>query len=816
MKLLLLALLVAACGRSSPARPDAGADAPVAPPDAPAMPATSTPEKLAADEAAGIIDHDTFLLYFLYAALAPELLPPQYALGDSEELPEGTLIANEARTRFPAMTAAMQAKFAPLFVRPTDPTSVASSRHRGDRAHAWYKIVDDDARIVAWYDDPAYQQFVQNEVATIDSRAVMTRFGHVMDLAECGDGQPRDPADSIGAAEPYLDIYFEATALPIAHRLGTTAVGATQRDDVRTDLPAGCQAPYIVIPELAGTAANTAATHFVIEHEVFHAFQLSQPLDVADNQWIVESTANWASDLFTHDGAWGAWYSVQSSTPFCFARRDIGPLVYQSQFQATNPFVDNDWYRVALVWSYFSDQGMDETAVGQIFQAAAVSDGMAGIVANTRYADWFSKFALAMWNAKPVDMADRITYDGHAFDTNSCHSALLQSPAMLHDSGTVDLDASHLPRTAAGYFQVDIDNDVKQVVVDLDALGGSRRVRGVETFANGDTMELDWGDRGSQTLCLDKPGQDVRQLFLAVADVYPYDAKHRSDPPPPGSKLHLEAKGACDTLPSTLTYTESSNVSLAPAAGVQTGTGSWSLSYALGADLHVSYKSSLSSATENDYLYDVSGLDTIMLDEHASLSFANMFTTDTYMASESATASGTCSTPSAPGDPIFTTSTPTGSLLVKVKPTGAATYQLDYDVQGIHMTYAYDMEHDQACGSPTGAIDTTHGMYDDAVQYERITEQNCDGSTTTTTNGMGNKTKVSWSHSTAMNPLFANTFDPDTGTIDIALTASPACTMPIPFTPRFFSDQFFSAYGKTCTTTESGKLHIELGPLVRP
>ena len=113
---------------SSPEPSPSGAASSPGPTGSPAPPAAPDSASLiAAAEAAGTIDHDTALLYELYAALDYPSLPPAYQ-STNPAAPEATTVLAELSARFAKLSPDLQAKVAPFFMRPDDPGSIWAKR----------------------------------------------------------------------------------------------------------------------------------------------------------------------------------------------------------------------------------------------------------------------------------------------------------------------------------------------------------------------------------------------------------------------------------------------------------------------------------------------------------------------------------------------------------------------------------------------------------------------------------------------------------------------------------------------------------------
>jgi len=89
-------------------------------------------EAILADEAAGVLDADSALLYRVRALTGDQQLPAPYAaLPPGEDL----TVLNEAAARFETLPPDMAAEIAPLVVRPTDPRSLFHGGMAPDGSH---------------------------------------------------------------------------------------------------------------------------------------------------------------------------------------------------------------------------------------------------------------------------------------------------------------------------------------------------------------------------------------------------------------------------------------------------------------------------------------------------------------------------------------------------------------------------------------------------------------------------------------------------------------------------------------------------------
>jgi hypothetical protein len=108
----------AAQGDTGSVQPDATST-----PEAPREPSSS--EKIAAAEKSGKLDHDTALLYTVYAGFDPGKLPAEYrGDGASSEAEAGATLGDLA-SRFDSLSSSVKSGAEPFLLRPDDPSGAA-------------------------------------------------------------------------------------------------------------------------------------------------------------------------------------------------------------------------------------------------------------------------------------------------------------------------------------------------------------------------------------------------------------------------------------------------------------------------------------------------------------------------------------------------------------------------------------------------------------------------------------------------------------------------------------------------------------------
>ncbi|MEO8289028.1 MAG: hypothetical protein ABI670_21665 [Chloroflexota bacterium] len=129
----------------------------------------SSVDKISAGEQAGKLEHDTALLYEIYAYFQPDKLPAEYSGDDSHIIAEGGRILGELASRFDRLSPDVKAAVTPFLLRPDDhvsfwnqPTGIRADTGRGPVLAAvaqqspatWAHIDSPDSMTRIWYPEP--------------------------------------------------------------------------------------------------------------------------------------------------------------------------------------------------------------------------------------------------------------------------------------------------------------------------------------------------------------------------------------------------------------------------------------------------------------------------------------------------------------------------------------------------------------------------------------------------------------------------------------------------------------------------------------
>lgn len=547
--LLLACLLLTACDQSSPtATPNPSTasptplvtgndNTPVAPPTAivaPTTPAGPTPtprppssaDKIAAAEAAGKLDHDTALLYYLYADYDLASLPTEYHGDDSASSSEATTTLAEISQRFDQMSADLKQKIQPFLERPDNPQSFwyqhmgkpqASARMPGlampgeDQLDFAY-IDAQRTPIRVWYlKDSAGQgkQLASNLTNEIDSSGMWAKEQKAMlNHTPCSDAQIPPPNDG---GSPSLDIYLIYPGSTFTVRGGKRNLAGA--DGLTVPQAKGQYCPEVVFVLLnAGVSFDTLKASAA--HELFHTFQFSFKLGPQADWWI-EASATWAEDLvypeldqeqdYLQDSQWVARPGATVDGPLD-EYQDGGLAQYG-----------------AYIWPFYLRQAANgsETVIGQLWQASEGKRPLDAMHDMQGWEDKFKQFALWNWNRAPEDKYR--DHGEHILQLTQSAPCLLNTDCIVHyqsDPYSLPVELGH---TQVGYYDLGRpDTDYAQLRLDLsDMLNKEGEgVQAIITLAHPNQDDefqvVDWSRTSERKFCLDR--EDVKNILLIVSN----------------------------------------------------------------------------------------------------------------------------------------------------------------------------------------------------------------------------------------------------------------------------------------------------------
>lgn len=489
--------------------------------------------KIAAAEQSGAIDHDTALLYELYASLAYPSLPAAYQ-SSNPAAPEATAILEELESRMADLPADLRAKVTPFFLRPTDPASIWNQRPASTAqapgsihlaaftASIDYEYVDaKSTNIRVWYAvprGPAEHNLAQLLADEIDRRGMWSKEKTAMLGHEpCTDAKVKH-----NGGDGRLDVYilYPGTDLDWQGRHGSLIVdhkvveGATLGDGAVPGCP---EASHIIL----NAAFDFDHIRVAMAHELFHAFQISfkRPLGAPTHGWWSEATATWAEDLI-----YPTLNSEQLYLPSYWSLKVGGG--------AEGPIDDTTGtavYATYLLPFYLVQKSGDAsgTVIGQTWAASETLDALHVLGSLPSWADKFKEFALWNWNQGSV---------AHYLDAKAqIPVAILTQKTLCMDShagvgngrggtdcllkvGTINTAVSQ-EHTTVQYFEGTPDWPlVEKLDFDLSELHGKAGL-GIQAILiknKGDAKVEDWTDLPRKSLCVED--EDLSKVILVVSD----------------------------------------------------------------------------------------------------------------------------------------------------------------------------------------------------------------------------------------------------------------------------------------------------------
>ncbi len=396
--------------------------------------APSSTDQIATAEAAGTLDHDTALLYRLYAAFDPVKVPAPYKGDDRGPGPESKGILDEISARWDSLPAAVQARAAPFFLRPSNPASfwnappptvTSQGRPPGLAAQAqttpggpppaspgqpppapapvaWASVDSAQTRTRVWYSqqDPAQRGVATQLAGEIDAsgmwasekRAMLGRYEPCDDarLGENG-GDGRLDVYLVGPGENAPRQIAPGTGASLPQRMGGDPASGV--DIVPQQRASQCIATFILLNNTLDFPHIKSA----MAHELFHAFQHSVSVRVLQPEydWWKEASATWAEDL------------VYPPLNFEQPHLDLGGWALTRLPPGPLP-CDNGNLECpygAYIWPfYLTHRGeTDSTEVGQLWAASAQQPPLRSMTDRNDWADRWKEFALWNWNEGPAD-----------------------------------------------------------------------------------------------------------------------------------------------------------------------------------------------------------------------------------------------------------------------------------------------------------------------------------------------------------------------------------------------------------------------------
>ena len=536
---LSVAVILGSCGSPSPTASPGGSGS-ITKSSAPGRSSSPVPAieadsatKIDAAERAGTIDHDTALMYKLYASLAYGSLPAAYQ-SSNPAAPEATTILDELSGRLDALPPELRAKVAPFFLRPTDPESFWQTRSATAAVDAGaialaafhdvteYAFVDaKQTSVRVWYAVPggsSEQGLAQRLADEIDSSTMWAKEKTAM----LGHEPCTDANSPNNGGDGRLDVYlvYPLSGLDWGGRKDTLRSDAKGRFISGADIPEPVERPGCPLTSHIIVNATLDFDHLknAMAHELFHAFQLSfKNAALDDRDWWAEASATWAMDLvyptlnFEQPYLDGYWSKAGGF--------EEGPLDSTTGAAAYG----------AYLWPFYLVQKSGDkggTVVGQLWQASETQSPIQAISHLPGWSDSFKEFALWNWNkdsvVKYVDAGAQIPAENLSQDTACIDSAGSGNDCPLK-VGKTTLQVTQGPTTVQYYEGVPDRPQVEQLRFDLRQFkgkpgGGLQAVisYGKVGQPNAYVRVEDWSNLDERRFCMRL--EDVTNIVLVVTN----------------------------------------------------------------------------------------------------------------------------------------------------------------------------------------------------------------------------------------------------------------------------------------------------------
>jgi hypothetical protein len=499
-------------------------------------------------ESAGGIDHETAVLYRVWAAFDDARLPAVYKGNDRDRFETSDLptVASE----FATYTQATQLALQPFLIPPG---------YKGSWANPGVS--------------PAASAGVHVEVAgDVDlfnpCRAALPDWS----FKENPSGKVRvwygEADDSAVAA--YLTGFADATVWPAFERLldhhtpppdaGTPCSGGSDRLDIYlTDIPRAYTATLTqaCTQGPAYIALNRADEPWVLVHEMFHAFQhaykAQQCFGHKDYNWWVEGGATWAQDYVLprdQNEQWTSWW---------FMRNPGLPLDYLD---------DQHVYGTYLLPFFLANRSRDTSFVNKTWLGCASASAIAAMdnVIDGGFAKQWPDFMAYTWNALPLDWYQRwdklyyqpreVSDEVKQVTLNAANVKEYELPMTLaHMSGQY----THFKFTDANVRSVAFWNGATYDLEEQDQpfigpiyttkAAPPDKVKGVKIHAfvklrNKATWDwIDWSNLPVQTYCRDYGDERIDELVIILSNSDYQDSTRFATPPGKAPRLFVSGMG---------------------------------------------------------------------------------------------------------------------------------------------------------------------------------------------------------------------------------------------------------------------------------
>jgi hypothetical protein len=544
--------------------------------------------KIDAAEAAGKIDHDTALVYKVYASLDYPSLPVEYH-SSNPAAPDATTTLAELGGRLDQLPAALQAKVAPFFLRPDDPdsfwqhrlspTAAGTIKLAAFAAAIPLESIDADSTPVrVWYASPlgTSERALAVQLADEIDRSAMWEKEKVAMLGHtpCTDG---DLAHNGGSSR--LDIYlvYPGTGLDFGGRSDTLGYNENDQPNNGVDINDG-------EGDTTGGVKCPVATHIIVNagldfdhlksttaHELFHSFQYTFKQSILpDRAWWMEATATWAKDLvypeqnFEQDYLAGYWSHVDGPE---------GPI------DSTKGTAE---YGAYILPFYLVQKSGDPTgtAIGQTWAASETRAPIDVLGQLPGWSDKFKEFALWNWNKDSVkryfDAGQKIPEAKLSQNTTCLDSHIVRhgkASECLLKVGKLTTSISLAPTTVQYYEGIPDSPLVEKLTFDLGDVQGKPglAIQAILTIGPQNEVKVeDWTDLPTKSFCVESENLTKVVLVVSNSNIEPGKTVQG------GIKIDANAAG-CSGWRGTMTGTYDWHLGNNSGTGTATFTGIWEL-----------------------------------------------------------------------------------------------------------------------------------------------------------------------------------------------------------------------------------------------
>jgi hypothetical protein len=588
---LLAASLLFGCAAATPSPTPTASGSTVqptpelTPTDAPAGVSTPAPEieadsvtKIHAALDAGTIDHDTALVYELYASLDYGSLPVEYQ-SSNPAASDATPVLGELGARLDQLPAELKAKVAPFFLRPDDPDSFWQHRLSPTAAGTiklaafasaipLESIDADSTPVRIWYASPlgtseralAVQLADEMDRSNMWEKEKTAMLGHT----PCTDNN----LDHNGGSSR-LDIYlvYPGTGLDWGGRTDQLGYNEENQPNNGVDI-------YDGVGDTTDGVTCPVATHIILNggldfehlksttaHELFHSFQYTFKQSThPDRAWWMEATATWAKDLVypeqDFEQAYMNGYWSQHDGP-------EGPI------DSTSGSAEY----AAYILPFYLDQKSGDPEGKTIGQTWASSETQAPIDvlgALPGWSDKFKEFALWNWNKDTVAKyrdADRKIPEAKLSQNPTCMDSHIvrhgNANECLVKVGKSTLSISLDPTTVQYYEGIPDSPLVEKLTFDLADVRGKTglAVQAILTIGSQNEVKVeDWSDLPTRSFCVESENLTKVVLVVSNSNVAPGQKVQG------GIKIDANAAG-CSGWRGTMSITTSWNVQKCGAIG---------------------------------------------------------------------------------------------------------------------------------------------------------------------------------------------------------------------------------------------------------